>query len=511
MISSITIRKIVQLSVFGLFLLTVLQATYPYSPWIPPELFLWLDPVAGILTMIATRTWIPWFLLSLIVLLSPLIIGRAFCGWICPLGTIIDGTDLLLSPKKDTIKRRFSRWKLLILVFLFIVALLGTNFSWFMDPIPILWRTVGAVIFPIVTKMIDVIFIGLLDFRVAEDLVYNAFDFLSRSIIPLKPMIVHGALVVAIFFAIILGLSVLSKRFWCRNLCPLGALLGLIAKISPLQRVVDEEVCNSCALCSKNCKMAAIEEDFLTTEKSECIFCLNCSKECKVNGTTYSFQPMTSMTTSVDLSRRRFFGIAFSGFAATSVLKITYSPDSSPGDNIRPPGSVEEEMFFDRCIRCDECVRVCGTTGACLQPYYFETGLEGFLTPHADFKSGYCEYNCNICGEICPTGAIQTLSLEKKKKWKMGLAIIDKDVCIPYRMNENCIVCEEHCPTPEKAILFEKKQVQLPTSLTTKEVLYPIINSEHCIGCGICQVKCPIDGQPGVYIIREGEDRWEGN
>ena len=160
---TILLRKSVQIAFLTLFLITVLQANYPFKPWVPPELFLWLDPLAGITTMIAARSWIPWFLLALIVLLSPLIVGRGFCGWVCPLGTTIDITDKLVAPRKNPkkakVRRRFSHWKTFMLVFFLITAMTGLQYTWLMDPLPLLWRTFGAVIFPGMTFLLN----GLLD------------------------------------------------------------------------------------------------------------------------------------------------------------------------------------------------------------------------------------------------------------------------------------------------------------------------------------------------------------
>ena len=167
----------------------------------------------------------------------------------------------------------------------------------------------------------------------------------------------------------------------------------------------------------------------------------------------------------------------------------------------------EEEEFLSRCIRCGECIRVCSTSGGCLQPGITGMGIAGLMTPRADYHLGYCEYECNLCGQICPTEAIQKLKLKEKKRYKMGTAIIQKDRCIPYRLNDNCIVCEEHCPIPEKAIKLDEKKIF--SSFYNSEIIvkYPYAIPELCIGCGICENKCPVEGEPGIIVIKEGEER----
>ena len=253
--------------------------------------------------------------------------------------------------------------------------------------------------------------------------------------------------------------------------------------------------------------MDAIEEDFVTTEKSECIFCLNCEKSCKPDATTFRFQPLSKMTSTVDLTKRSFLGTGFAAIAGAGFLSVSKRDPKVSDRVIRPPGSVDEDEFLSRCIRCEECVRICSTSGNCLQMSLFETGIEGMWTPLAKYRYGYCEYNCNLCGEICPTKAINPLSLEEKQKTIMGTAIFLKDRCIPYRLNENCNVCEEHCPTPDKAIKYETKKFIDPLTKESRLVNYPYVNMELCIGCGICENKCPLDGEAGIVVIREGEGR----
>ncbi len=151
---------------------------------------------------------------------------------------------------------------------------------------------------------------------------------------------------------------------------------------------------------------------------------------------------------------------------------------------IRPPGALAEDKFLNRCIRCGNCMKVCVTNG--LQPVMFQSGLGGIWTPHLVSEIGYCEYNCNLCGNVCPTGAIPRLSLNEKKKARLGLAEIDRSTCIAWAANQQCIVCEEHCPVPDKAI-------KLKEHMTSRGIIYkPYVDRRLCIGCGICQHKCPV-------------------
>ncbi|MCK4237443.1 MAG: 4Fe-4S dicluster domain-containing protein, partial [Candidatus Krumholzibacteria bacterium] len=131
-------------------------------------------------------------------------------------------------------------------------------------------------------------------------------------------------------------------------------------------------------------------------------------------------------------------------------------------------------------------------------------------TPILVSRLGYCEYNCNLCSQVCPTGAIRKISVEEKKEIRIGLAFIDKDRCIPYAFGRNCIVCEEHCPIPDKAITFDEEKT---VDKDGKRFMLkkPVVDPELCTGCGICEYKCPVVDIPAIRITSVGESRSEEN
>ncbi|NIQ96233.1 MAG: 4Fe-4S dicluster domain-containing protein, partial [Desulfuromonadales bacterium] len=169
-------------------------------------------------------------------------------------------------------------------------------------------------------------------------------------------------------------------------------------------------------------------------------------------------------------------------------MKITPEPVRYKSFLVRPPGAVEEEEFLRRCIRCGECMKVC--IGSALHPAFLEAGASGLWTPLLVARLGYCEYNCTLCGQVCPTGALRELKLEEKKKEVIGLAVIDKNRCLPFARGEECLVCEEHCPTGEKAIVFEHRDVLVNGKI--RNLKFPKVVKKLCIGCGICETKCPV-------------------
>jgi Pyruvate/2-oxoacid:ferredoxin oxidoreductase delta subunit len=141
-----------------------------------------------------------------------------------------------------------------------------------------------------------------------------------------------------------------------------------------------------------------------------------------------------------------------------------------------------------------------------IHPALHEAGWEGVFTPVMDFDLGYCEYNCTLCGQVCPSEAIGRLPLGQKQRQVIGLAVVAKDRCIPYRRGENCIVCEEHCPVPEKAIVFEEVEGRSAAGEPFR-LKRPVVVQERCIGCGICQQKCPVKAPAAIVVTPHLETR----
>jgi MauM/NapG family ferredoxin protein len=309
----------------------------------------------------------------------------------------------------------------------------------------------------------------------------------------------------------ILFLNRIKPRFWCRILCPLGALLGLLSRFSFIKLKKEEDKCTKCNQCIKICQGAASPMPGLNWDKSECLVCFNCYKACPEDALSFGFRFQKGLNKGPDLGRRALL----SGFVAGVSIPVLGRLDGkvykvSDPRLIRPPGSLPEKDFLKLCQRCGLCMKICPTN--VINPTLGEAGISGFWTPHLIMTQGYCEHTCTLCGSVCPTGAIEELTGRKKveEPIRIGSAYLDRGRCLPWSGNGPCIVCEEHCPTAPKAIKLEEESVQGVDDNVTM-VQLPFIDLSKCTGCGICENKCPIKGKPAIRVIATGEYRSQEN
>jgi len=253
-----------------------------------------------------------------------------------------------------------------------------------------------------------------------------------------------------------------------------------------------------------------MENEEIRWKPSECLVCYCCEGKCEEGLTGFRFRLpwKRERISGIDLERRHLLTTAGLGVLTVPLLRINPARALPSERLVRPPGAVDEKRFLERCIRCGECMKVCLTNG--LQPTLFEAGLEGIWTPVLVSRLGYCEYYCTLCGQVCPTGAIEELDTEKKVKVRIGLAFIDKNRCLPYALDKPCIVCEEVCPTPKKAIWFRNQKI-VDREGRERVLKQPVVDPDLCIGCGICENKCPIVDKPAIVVTSIGESRSKTN
>jgi len=504
-------RKISQIFFLLFFVFLFIRARYPYEVNLHSDFLIRFSPLIPLFDFInhLRISWVFWP--ALIILLLTIFLGRFFCGWICPLGTTLDATSKVLKSPSNRKTQKWQKMRYLKFVILFgsvILAIFSIHVWGYFDPLSIFNRVLAVVFYPLATFFTDNALMGISKISFLEDPVYWIYDFFKSAIMPEHQAVYQQLFWIALFIGLILGAEKITRRFWCRYLCPAGAWLGFLSQFRFYERIVGE-ACPSCNLCQVECKMNAIPDgDVKKTSKVECIECFNCGATCpsKYNAITYQWR-WKPYHTPIDYSRRQFIQTSVGSVAALGLINIGLTDRKAKAGIIRPPGSLPEDDFMDRCIRCLECVRICESNGGCLQPDRIHNNVMELWLPVGVMREGYCEYNCNLCGQVCPTDAIMPLTLEEKKKTPMGLAQFDKNLCIPYARNEDCIVCEEHCPTPDKAIKFKIEDYTAADG-TVRKVKYPYVIKDLCIGCGICETKCPLIGKAGIFVTPENETRY---
>ncbi|MGC8784912.1 MAG: 4Fe-4S binding protein [Armatimonadota bacterium] len=491
-------RRIVQVLFLALFVVLLAFTVYPLRSPIPVDFFFRADPLAVLSTFIASREVIGALIpLAAVTLALTLVLGRFFCGWFCPMGTVIDLSDrfLVRRTRRAAGAKGFPQVKYYILAAVLVSALFSVQVTYFFDPFAILTRTVVWVLFAPIALLGRVVTSSPWVADWAPSLTQVAF-------IPETQPHYRMNLLAAIFCAGILALGLVSRRFWCRNLCPLGALLAFFSGWGIVRRQTQSDKCIECHRCDRECKMGAILPDSHRYLARECIYCYNCVSVCAPGATSF---PITlrreGFETVTDLNRRRLLGFAalgalWAGISAGDIgaKKVGNSPiKASSAFRIRPPGSLPEEQFLQKCVRCSLCMKVCPTNG--LQPALTEAGIEGFWTPVLIPRIGHCAQHCTACGDVCPTDAIQPFTAAEKKYLFIGRAYIDRSSCIVWAQDKKCLVCDEHCSY--RALHWK----------VVDGLRRPFVNEYLCTGCGECEAKCPVQPIAAIRVTTLGDLR----
>ena len=507
-----TARRTAQIFFFALFVWLSLVATvgpawWQWRGW-PIAWFLQLDPLVALGTVLTTHSFAPSLAWALGTVVLTILFGRVFCGFVCPFGAIhqfVGWLGRLGSRARDNIAANAYRPAHVVkyyLLFALLAAAAGNlvltlvrasrDSAWVALAVAVLVlggltlrklvagprRALGlgallalvwcgaAAVLPVDRLTLATLQIGWLDpmplltrsFHLA---VLPAADLAVERWFPSGRYYDGVGLIGALFLALVL-LNLVLPRFFCRILCPLGALLGVLGRGALWGVGKTGATCTECALCDVDCEGAC--NPMGPIRVSECLMCLNCLDNCP-SAKPIGYLPRPSSggeITALGVSRRGFVATLAAGLAAVPLARLDGSTKANwPAGLIRPPGAVTEEEFLARCLKCGACMRVCPTN--VLQPSSFAHGWEAVWTPVLNNRIGTsgCQLNCIACGHACPTAAIRPLTLEEKHgegdftaqgPVRVGLAYVDRGRCLPWAMERTCIVCEENCPVTPKAI-----------------------------------------------------------
>ena len=450
----VTVRQISQAFFFSMFVWFCIVATVGEKLWQlrgwPVNWFLQLDPLVAIGTILTTHTLYWPLLWALATIILTIIFGRFFCSWICPFGSLHHFVGFLGNRKKTAAQkiqlnkyRKAQCIKYLILIFFLFMAAFpsigATLQTGLLDPIPLITRSFNLVLLPIADR--------------------------PANLVSATARFYEGAWLILTIFLTAVLLNLTIPRFYCRFICPLGALFGILGRFAIWRIGKNQSECTDCKLCERSCEGGC--EPSGNIRISECVLCFNCRRDCKDEVITYQTKPsLAGEITNPDISRRGFVLSLTGGIIAVPAVRLSNKLGSNWYHKvIRPPGALSEEEFLKRCIKCGQCMRVCPTN--VIQPGGIQGGLENLWTPVLNNRIGSsgCQLNCVACGQVCPTSAIRPITLAEKLGTdefadvgpiKLGTAFVDQNRCLPWAMDKPCIVCEENCPLSPKAIYTEE-------------------------------------------------------
>jgi len=319
---------------------------------------------------------------------------------------------------------------------------------------------------------------------------YSLYQVEQISFVPLT------FIIAIIFFYIVAVMSVKHGRLYCNTICPVGAGLGLVSKISLFHFSIEESSCSHCGICAKQCKSKCIDSKNMKIDDSRCVSCFNCLSSCKSSSIKYDFRykkiKSSTAEKEVDNGRRTFLlvsgaVITSAAFAKTTKMLRNNDPIHSRKP-IMPPGAQNINHFNKHCTACQLCVTKCPMQ--VLKPAALEYGFTGIMQPHLVFSTHiFCSYDCNICTTVCPTNALQKMDIETKKQNQIGIAQFRKDKCIVFTEEKDCGACSEHCPTQAVHMIPYKNGLTIPE-----------VTENICIGCGGCESICPAKPNPAIYV-----------
>jgi len=476
----------------------------------------------------ATHAWLGWLakiqllpailagnaVIIVALLVLTLLFGRVYCSVICPLGIMQDIIAWFgkRGKKKNQYKYSYSKPKTWLRITMLVIMVLSIVFgisavTAILAPYSAYGRIASSFFAPLYA-LINNWFAAIAER--AGSYAFYPTEVWGKAI---GTVVVAGVTLVALAI-----LAWRNGRTYCNTICPVGTVLGFVSKFSLFKPVIDISKCTSCKLCEKSCKAACIDISSHKIDRSRCVTCMDCISNCPHGALSYKpvwpakkeSEAKTAKAESPNDASRRAF-IATAGILSASALtaraqavadsepkgesllkELVPRNNPAPQTRIAPPGSISLKNLHDKCIACQLCVQACPSN--ILVP---SMSPERFMQPEIRYNDSYCRPECNACSSVCPTGAIQPLTVEEKSSTQIGHAVWHPWLCVPVTDDVSCGNCERHCPTGAISMVdYETTE--------GKTVKVPAVDKEKCIGCGACQALCP--ARPASAIRVEGHE-----
>ncbi len=437
----------------------------------------------------------------IIIIIITLYAGRIYCSFLCPLGYSQDIFIRIGNRLRGGVKYKYSSPHFIIFYSIFALSLLsfivsGTFIILWLDPFSIFGRfiTYGAS-YPAIE----------LNNIIASFLIKK--NIFSVHSIEFRPSFT-GAVFSISFFTAVMALSIFKGRLYCNTICPAGAMLSLISRISFMKVMFNRDKCIKCGRCEKICKSSCIDYSNMSVDNSRCVSCFNCISHCP-NGSITLSVPVKTVKVTPELphdGKNNAKGtITRMSFISGLILipQLISSKEKTGGtlyyqeplkqkkynrlNFSSPPGSQSIEKFNSRCTACSLCISACPTS--VLQPAVRQYGLTGIMQPFMDFTAGFCNYDCTVCGDVCPTDAISKNIIDTTRQIQTGKSYFIIENCITYTNGTDCGACSEHCPTKAVHMVPYKNGLVIPE-----------VNRDICTGCGACEYACPVRPLRAIYV-----------
>ena len=439
------------------------------------------------------------------LLLLTIILGRAYCSVICPLGIL---QDIVIHVrgwfgKKSKRKNRFKyskpkTWLRLSMLTIFVVMIIlglcnviGTTIASFIEPYSAYGRIASSLFAPIYDASNNVIADALVDTECYWFYHVETFQYLPLTIIAVVTLLVIGVV------------AWVGGRAYCNTICPVGTILGYVSRYSLFKPIIDTSKCNGCTKCAKNCKSLCIDAKNHEIDYSRCVMCMNCIENCSTGA--IKIQRRLSRKENVEEksgandSRRNFIitGVALAAASAAKasdkvtdggLAKIIDKEKPQRKTRIVPPGAVSLSHLQRLCTGCQLCISACPND--VLHP---STELSTFMQPVVGYEKGYCRPECVRCSDACPVGTFHKITVEEKSAIQIGRAVVNLGTCVATSRGQKCGNCADKCPTG--AI----KMVAIDSNNENSHYM-PVVNESKCIGCGACEYYCPVRPISAIYV-----------